>query len=58
MDREDKLAELLKNFIEREISLHEPTDQPYSIDWVLIGQAEEVLGETFERRWGKQALKA
>ena len=56
MNREEKLAELLKNFVEREISFHEPDDQPYSIDWVLIGQAEEALGETFKRRWGK-ALK-
>lgn len=54
MTREDKLAELLKDFVEREISLHDPEkDQPYSIDWVLVKQAEKALGETFIRRWGK-----
>lgn len=57
MSREEKLVELLKEFVEREISLHEPDNQPYSIDWVLIGQAEEVIGETFERRWGNPRKK-
>lgn len=40
-----KLIEYLNLFIEREMGLHMADDQPYSVDWNLIHEAQAAIIE-------------
>lgn len=48
-ERIERLEKYLRLFIDREVELHSQPDQPYSVDDVLVSEAEQALTEEIEK---------